>query len=83
MDSDALIDFSVIAPSFSTDGSRPKVPDPLPDSQKTALWLEAAGELRLRYFHKEPGLWNVAGSVRITKYTLNGQTPNFSYHRYL
>jgi len=73
--SDAVIDFSLLMPAGMPGA---KTPQPSAQSSKTAVRLKASGELRLKYYDLEPGIWNVAAALSDVEYRLNDRTPAYS-----
>ncbi len=82
-ESDAVIDFSLLMPAGMPGSKTPQLASPSSSktpaqSSKTAVRLKASGELRLKYYDLEPGIWNVAAVLSDVEYHLNDRAPAYS-----
>jgi len=72
---DTEIDFSFLMPAGMPEN---KAPQPGQGGTKTPVKLKASGELRLKYYDLEPGIWNVAAVLSNVEYLLNDRKPVYA-----
>jgi hypothetical protein len=76
-EADTEIDFSFLTPA-GMPGNKTTQPPPGQGGEKTPVKMKASGELRLKYYDLEPGIWNVAAALSDVEYHLNDRKPIYA-----